>query len=119
MKDISEIFSKANIISPTMVEGMIEQGKPFIEKLIVELNTFMGDGEKVVIMTKANKDSEIVITVLDCKKSFELKGSDNGLSFKTVSEGGKYTAVIKRISVTRMVSDFLKGGIKSLLGKFL
>lgn len=114
MKDIAAIFDKTNIISPSMVEGMLEQGKPFIEKLLKELSEYMGDGEKVIIMTKANKDAEIIIAVLDVKKTFLLKSGDEGLAFMADP-----SSIVKRLSVTRMVADTLKGGIKSLMEKFL
>lgn len=92
--------------------------KPMLEDCCNEISTYLGDCEKVIYITKTNKDSPVAITVLDAKGKFEIKGgklSENGsLQFR-----GTQSAILKNYTAEEFVDLLLTGRMKELTEKLL
>lgn len=119
MNEVEKAFSKNNILTSGLSETILNQGKPAIEKGLKELEDYMGNGEKIIIMFRKNNTSEIIVHILDTSKEFMIKGGEKFMFTAKQNEQGFPEALIKKISIHSVVRDIIKNGINALLKKIM
>jgi hypothetical protein len=109
-------------MAESLISGVLPKIKPFIKPMLSELNKYLGDEDKTIIIRKKGDKSALVI-IFDNTKDFSVVGGNvTNEEGKVISNKGKLSgekgACLQVFSIDQFVDMLINGKLTEFIGKF-
>ena len=108
-------------MAESIIGSILPKVKPFIKPMLAELNNYLGDEDKTIVIRK-KKDKSGLVMIFDNTKSFNISGGEikDDEGYTTSTKGGvtgDKDSCLKIFSVDDFVNLLLEGKLTDMISK--